>query len=128
MAADDKCLELIRKYKRSSEALVENNFKGLSKCAKDNLGTSLRNIPHSIRFWIGTSSCNKDCRKWQLPFSCCLHFFRGDEYAHGLLSLLTAAELHRNARIYAYHPAFLDAANSLRRREESLIPDMLTSG
>ena len=54
-------------------------------------------------------------------------FLRGDEDAHGLLRLLTAVEFHRNARIYAYHPALLDAANSLRRQEESLIPDMLTS-
>ena len=40
MAADDKYLELSRKYKRSSQALVENNLRDLSKCSKDDLGTS----------------------------------------------------------------------------------------
>ena len=54
-------------------------------------------------------------------------FLRSDEDAYGLLRLLTAVELHRNARIYAYYPALLGTANPSKRREESLIPDMLTS-
>ena len=123
VAAGDKCLERIRKYKRSSEALVENNFKDLSKSAKDDLETSL--IPSD--FGLETPVAIKTLGNGNCLFHVASMFLRGDEDAHGLLRLLTAVELHRNARIYAYHPAKLDAANSLRRQEESLIPDMLTS-
>ena len=121
MAAGDKCLELIRNYKRSSEALLENNFKDLSKCAKDDIGTSL--IPSN--FGLETPVAVKTLGNGNCLFHAASVFLGGDEDAHGLLSLLTAVELHRNARIY--QPAVLVAAKSLRRREESLIPDILTS-
>ena len=101
-----------------------NNFKDLSKCAKDDLGTFL--IPSD--FGLETPVAIKILGNGNCFFHAASMFLRGDEDAHGLLRSLTAVvELHRNARIYAYHPALLDAENSLRRREKSLICDMLIS-
>ena len=97
----------LENIKEGSEALVENNFKDLSKCAKDYLGTSL--IPSG--FGLETPVAIKTLGIGNCLFHATSMFLGGDEDAHGFLRFVTAFELYRNARIYAYYPALLDSAN-----------------